>query len=518
MGFFKKILIGLIVLALGIIVFVTLKNQYAEKKVPRDLIVHFSTENLPPWASNADYIANFSFKNAIHTRAALPSPNRKQNSIKSVEIVKNNIVEIEIADDLYFERGDEEWKATTEDVKFTLIRTFLISKDRNRFKDIFYNIKGFDELDKVINKTHGLLDGRAIEISGIKILSPTKIRIEVKKDFGKFNRALFELGFYILSPKCFEKDLNIVKGLPCGTGPYKVTAYDKKTSEVRLELRKRFLDDYPKAPKGVVMVTDESNRGDLFWKDMWNIDKSLFEQRIIKNPLGTLGFFFNQKTKLGRSEKFRDAVAAALKRTELVEGFPYLIPNDEIIPKGKSGHITFEGAPDSQYNPERAKKIIKKYFSGRIEVDCEVYGQTDYEMKKTNFTKIKDQLKKVGIIINFKKPSDSIKFQTPLFIAGIALQNFNNPSFVYSFFRPGSIFDNAYPKNDRKFNKLFDRIEVKNSDSLSDISYYFSDKNYMVPLWDLYSNYLYRKGLIRSLGSQRGGLSFHIARIIMEEN
>jgi len=502
-----------LLILLGLASFILHSKEMDHEKT-NDLYVHFSTAKELPWASGANYISNFAFKNAVHTKASLPSSNRKRNLIKKVKIVAKNTLELELADDLYFELQDQEWKATTEDFKFTLIRPFLISKDKNRFKEIFLNIKGFEQLENI----KGNVDWRKLEFEGLKILSNEKIRIEVKKDFSKFNKTLLEMGFYVLSPKCFDESGKNVLGFPCGTGPYKVQSFDKDTAEVRLLLRNRFRENYPLAPVKVVIITDDSNRGDILWKDMWDIDKSQYNHRIIKNPLGTIGFFFNLQTEFGKSEAFRDAVAAALNRTEITEGFPSLLANDALIPHGKKGHINFKNSPNSQYDPARAKMLIKKYFGGKVEVDCEVYGQTEYELKKSNFTKIKDQLKSVGIIINYKKYDPKNKYKTPLFIAGMALQDFSNPSFVYSFFREGTIFKNSYPKYDKEFDLLYRNIDIKNSSTLFDIADYFYRRNYIVPLWDLYSNYFYKKGVVKSLGDQKGGLSFHLLKVQMEKS
>jgi hypothetical protein len=488
--------------------FFSIKSFATEESI---LYVHLDTATELPWMPSSNYISYFTFKNAIHTKASFPSSD-KENIVKEVKFVSNNVLEIELFDYLHFIRAEEEWNARSEDFKFTLIRPFLSSKTPTPFKDVVSQIKGFENL----NDLKGQENWEKIQIPGLTILSPYKIRLEVKGDALHFAKDFFALDFYLLSPKCFKDDLKEVKDFPCGTGPYKVSFFDKDTGEVKISLRTPYLKAYPLAPRHVVFQKKENNEGDIYWKDMWPIDKSYYERHQISHPFGTFGFFFNFQTKLGSSQAFREAISAVLDRKELTDGFDYLKANDTLIPHGKVGHVDLKNL--NKYNPKKAQKIIKKHWNGKLEVDCEVYGQSDDALSKPYFTKIQSQLKEVGILLRFTKPNPAFKYKTPLFLAGFAHKDFKDPKFVYSFLRKGSVFKNAYPPKDPTFENLFQKLNLHPPKSWERMAYYVAQKNYMIPLWDLYPVYFSRKSKVKSIGNQKESLSLSFLEIQMIEN
>ena len=491
-------------LLLGIVVLFCLFYGCEEKmQNESEVEIHFHTSGDVPFGETVPFIVEQMFNHAVYYN--------KYSLFSSIIRKSKNSWIFELKKNIYFESLSERWEASSKDLYFSITKYFVTGEGyelKNFFKDIIgLNVRNKIEISDAYN------------IPGIKIIDRYKIEITSKKSNTRLIKALEDGPFILLSEKAFRKDYKTLKRYPIGIGPYKVIYVNYKTGETRLKLKKDFIKQSPKAPRNVVIFGDDSHKGDIFFKDMWDIDKKDFRRVSTKFPYVTMGIFFNYNLKISQNLDFRKSLALAFKRDEIVEGFQELRANNQPICVGKPGRMESPENYDLKLSRTLMKRSLKEADMPR-EMDVIFAGQSYNEMKKGYNLKIKSQIEKTGLKVNFiKEKYGEHEFHTPFFISGISAPD-DDPIFIFSIFQKNSIFTNIFPKKDRILSKKIEQL--KNIRSIKErykksvsLSYYFEENVIMIPLYDLYPTFFFRTSKIKSLGDQPGGIHFIIQNIIM---
>ncbi len=208
-------------------------------------------------------------------------------------------------------------------------------------------------------------------VESIKVKDEYTVVIKTKKPYGPLLAALSHTNASIVSPKA-DKDGNLNKQ-PVGTGPFKFVEW-VQGDHVTLEKNENYWDGAPKLDKFTMKVVPKVSTAVSMLQtgEVQLIDKLPSEQlpriKSIKNvelakregtPVYYLGF--NMEKKPFNNKQFRKAVSYAINRKAYVKQLNGLgVQNDSIIGPKVFGYK--EEAKDAgyNYNPEKAKKLIKE--------------------------------------------------------------------------------------------------------------------------------------------------------------
>ena len=339
--------------------------------------------------------------------------------------------------------------------------------------------------------------------------------IKLKKFDPSFIEKISSFGISLVSIKTVNEDYFSWKKWPVGVGAYRVIFSDPETGETILE--KRSDSKFPDAQKYVRFISSNDNEGDIFWKDMWDLDPGKYKREILKVSYGTLGIFFNFESELGKNENFRKAISLVINRDDLVNHLDSIVKNSEMIPTSILGRADIDKKKNLSLAKEYIKKVPKPLLENIIEIN--IFGQNREAINKQNFIRLKNQIEELGLKISFKLDDDKLKLDSPMHIVGIQAAQ-KDPSFVFGYFRKGSFYKNSYPKDDKfikdNFSKLMNSIDIQEKSMISQkLSTYLTESAIVVPLLDLYSLYLYdsKKIDIATFHSQPGGMRFKIWEI-----
>ncbi len=477
----------------------------------KTITLHFTSDNSLPYNRNVPFITYDTFTESVLGLLAEPTNSFLPSFKEGVAVLsyaepldEPSVIHLKLKKNLYFDDGVDRWEATSEDLRFSLAR-FFFSKINTNYRNLLSNIEGVEKIQPGTKYDPDL-------IPGIKIINKYEVSIKLKTIDPLFVEHISHVGTPLVSMKTLTDNYLDWKNVPVGVGAYKIIYANNVTGETILQ--KRTDSHYPNAQKYIRFLSSKDDEGDIFWKDMWNLDPKQYKQETLKITYGTLAIFFNYENKLGNNENFRKAISLAINRDELVKGFSYLKKNSEIIAVDTWGRSDL----DKKQNIELAKKYLSKVPKELIKDKIEVFlsGQNQYALSKPYFTKLKQQLESIGLKLIFKLDDSNVKVDSCMNITGIGA-TYKDPAYIFGYFRKGSWYHKNYPKNDAyiesEFSKLMNATTIESKSEISkNLSTYLTENAIVVPLWDLYTFYTYntKKITAQSFYIQPGGLRFKV--------
>ncbi len=289
-----------------------------------------------------------------------------------------------------------------QDVEFLYLKVFLTPEDYPPFP-FQLNLKGVEKIKKGTPFQSGMCDCIKIKDS--------QITFYLKKFDPYFLHNLAHY-FYPIAPQdSFGPDLFSFKGIPVGSGPYKVSSYDKEKVMAMLELKDSFKnrEDFKKSPLRVRFY----NSGDIKKIDPdITYDSSIFEEgsrrrRVVGLVPDAIRLIsFNFENELGKNSNFREVISLAIDREEIVgdandrESIYGLILNKKIK----------IDEPRRRFDKRASKEIVSRHFKDvsdeRRKLKALYFGSSQSKKPKI-FKLVEKQLSDVGVYVEFS-PSDFV--------------------------------------------------------------------------------------------------------------
>lgn len=227
-------------------------------------------------------------------------------------------------------------------------------------------IKGYDEMQ----------EGKATELSGVKVLDDYTLEVTLKYPFAEFVQTL---GHPVASAYPVEEAEKAVKEKkvwenPIGTGPFKFVSW-KHNQEVVLERNPDYWGDEPYLDKIVFRVFEDENTAFIEFKAGNLHDCSIptgqlkatkadptYGPMVVMGPELALYYYgFNmEKGVFAKDKNLRLAIEYGTDRDSIIntvmEGLP--LPATGIVPKGIPGYV--EDQSPYKYDEEKAKEYWEK--------------------------------------------------------------------------------------------------------------------------------------------------------------
>ena len=335
---------------------------------------------------------------------------------------------------------------TAEDVKFTFER--ILTLPQSEQTDYAMSIEGAQDL----------LDGKATELSGIKVEDDTHLTITLSEPFAAFIAQLATPPTSILSKSIVTAagdDFGIVPEKTLGTGPYIVTSWERG-SGLTFKYNPLYWGPEPSVKNITARVMDASSmdmafqKGDLDILDCLMVDSALventyktkFKDNIVSvNRLGLNYLMFNEKIEPLDNVQVRKAIQMAIDRQSILDtifsGDGML--EDGAYPKGCLGY-TNDNQGWLQYDPEGAKALLAEAgYSNGFDMEISLDSNATDAVKNT-VQIIAQNLNDVGINANIKNYDHASWLELrnsgemPSFLA-MWLLDYNDPdNVIYTFF------------------------------------------------------------------------------------
>lgn len=302
----------------------------------------------------------------------------------------NKTYSFKLRNDVTFHNGA---KLTAKDVKATFERMMTPAiKAKNTW--VLEEIEG----------AKAMLEGKATEMSGIKIKDDYNFDIVLARPFGPFLQNLATPPASI-----FPADVIKAKGEkfgrePVGSGPFKLATWTPNQLLVMEKNATYFEKGYPFLDKVEYrVIPEESTRWLEYEKGTFDVGEppsadfiaaknSGKYQFIEYTTLNTFYLAFDQKTYTNRD--VREAISLAIDRAKLLK----TVWNDQgkvakqFVTPGIPGAIP--NAPELKYDPAKAKELLKK--AGVTNLKIEAWQRGTDKVSDLNLA-IQQMLKEVGI-------------------------------------------------------------------------------------------------------------------------
>ncbi|UCF97842.1 MAG: peptide ABC transporter substrate-binding protein [Spirochaetaceae bacterium] len=195
--------------------------------------------------------------------------------------------------------------------------------------------------------------GREVEDLGIRVISPTRLEVELERPASHFLKILCHMTFAPIHSSYRNRERWDREATLIGNGPYYV--HERKPAELvmkknqlywdasRVEietLRIRFMDD-PEA------ISQAFNNGEVHWTNNWDTELLLDRTKIVFNPLfATSYFFFVCNQEPWSDERVRRALVLLSPWEQIRNEEEVLLPTSNLIP-GIPGYPEVEGIETS---------------------------------------------------------------------------------------------------------------------------------------------------------------------------
>ena len=398
-------------------------------------------------------------------------------------------------------------KVSIEDLHFSIARMFLIPELADE-ADMLGDIKGAKKVKHNTPYTLSIL-------SGLKITGKYKIEIYLEAFNPRFLYHLVDSNIPLVPKEELANDLMTWNKWPIGAGTYKVLS--KSTDEASLTLERGASS--VTAPKHIRFTANPKESFDFSFDNINSLDNlsNTMSRSISKRSIGTVNLLFDFTAHLSKNKDFRLALQMGLDRSKLASVSPLLEPAKCLLPQ------EFPGAKTSpfKYNPTLARQLIMGLSSGKgIELDIPMINMDIRGNLSPFLSELKKQLTKIGIIPKFYNARDRNDFyfkpENPVKLVTI-LTEYSDPWLIFSAFAEGGPNINLYPKNDRDYESLLSM--AKKTISLSDqtplirnISKYYSDLVYSVPIVERKASFLYNKKKNLNFDLDQGFIKFELER------
>lgn len=383
---------------------------------------------------------------------------------------------------------------TADDVKFTLDMAcsgLKINEVGYMLHDRVVGAAAYNDATKTQLKAGG--------VSGIKVLSKYKLRIDLVEAFAGFDKLLTYSGFGVFPKEAYDLYKNDIKNHPVGTGPFMLENFSGKGLTLKRNphywAKDQFGNQLPFLAEIKLSYT-KNKRSELIAFRERKIDLVLeIPTEEVDNILGSLQEAQEGKTVkhkvdskqsfsvtfLGMSQRhpaFKDirvrkAINHAINRVNLVnytllgEGYPVLngfIPNNEFFPANRVK------GPD--YNVAKAKSLLAQagFPNGNGFPDMTIYVSGNKDAANHLLAKgIAQQLKEnLGIsisveLIDFEKRNQYVKSgKASMWVSGWIADYPDGESFLSIFYgkyaNMDSEFMNPFNYRSPKFDDLYNRL------------------------------------------------------------
>jgi peptide/nickel transport system substrate-binding protein/oligopeptide transport system substrate-binding protein len=204
---------------------------------------------------------------------------------------------------------------------------------------------------------------RDVEDLGIRVLSPTRLEVELERPAGHFLKILCHMTFAPVHSSYRDREQWDQDSTLIGNGPYYIHQHEpnelvmKKNKlywdadRVELEtLRVRFMAD-PKA------ISQGFNMGEVHWSNNWDTELLLDRTKIVFNPLfATSYFFFVCSNEPWDDERIRRALTLLAPWEQIRNEDEVLLPTSKLIPR-IPGYPEVKGIEES--NREEALRLLE---------------------------------------------------------------------------------------------------------------------------------------------------------------
>ncbi|MCR5342039.1 MAG: ABC transporter substrate-binding protein [Butyrivibrio sp.] len=335
---------------------------------------------------------------------------------------------------------------TADDVKFTFERMLTLPDSEQT--DYGISIEGAD----------ALMEGKADELTGIKVEDDTHFSITLMEPFAGFLAMLATPSTVIYSRSIVTSagdDFGIVPEKTIGSGPYIVTEWERGAG-LKFEYNPLYWGEEPSVKKVSIRVMDASSmdmafqKGDLDIIDCLMIDsavvdstyKTQYKDNIVSvDRLGLNYLMLNEKIEPLNDPKVRKAIQMAIDRESILQS---IYGGDGKIEDGAypSGCLGYSQANQGwlKYDPDGAKKLLEEagYPDG---FDMEISLDSDGTDAAKNVVQIMAQnLQDAGINATIKNYDHASWLELrnsgemPSFLAKWLL-DYNDPdNIIYTFF------------------------------------------------------------------------------------
>ncbi len=477
--------------------------------------IQISNSGIKPWLSFTDGDARTSFNTAVHGQALYftPDMNIHPGYIKSWKWdFKDKKYVFKIDTSQKYSNGKA---ISAADFEFVLIKPF-ISPIAGILETIPLSfILGTEKLKKGMKYQGGMVEG-------IKVIGNDEVHVKLKSGHSRF---LYALGPVLppLAPKdSFQDDLYTFKGLPIGSGPYKVVYSDPQSSMVRIQRvapgkSVEFIEFYSDKLGWENKVDLALGGGVSHMKDFMKDHSGAYRRIVSSLPNSIEVLEFNFQTEAGSSQNFREAVALALDKEQEIPGFPAKKGTDQIILDISSG---FQKIP-KRYNLSKAKEIFNSLPQ---DVKNRTHKLICHGLPNGNagnyYRWVKDSLTSIGMKIDLSLAEDmDIKEgnkDTTMIVFGRYVDS--NPLASFAYYLP-----EASPKTlkkDDEYSTLF--VKAENAESMEErsalikqLSMHLQDRSIVVPLHQNYPIY-YVSPRLKSIGVGEKAWTLNVSEIEME--
>jgi ABC-type transport system substrate-binding protein len=389
---------------------------------------------------------------------------------------------LELRDGLKFHNGRV---ATSEDLEFSLLRG-LLSKKGSWFKSFFANIQGI-----------AAAEGKTSFHSGMVSLA----------------RSYFSL----VPKEALKEDLTTWKTYPVGAGSFKIVSWSSNGSTVELER----VESAGAGPRHVT-ISSKSGMTDADITVGMPLKESALTDESTSVANSVTGIYFNFENELGTDIGFRKAISFAIARKPLTAEVTAYTPNVELLASQFWGRSNV----DERQNVKRAKdelsKIKSKLQKGRLRIP--VFNSEFGNGKFGRYLAVlRSQLNAVGLKVEFykseKKFFDESDRATPFRIISLGA-DVADPVVLFGLFRSGIPMTPHYPHNDVRYEELYSRAAHAESldtkvIAVTQLSNYFLERVYAVPLFERRGTVGVNKSRIKSLGLQEGSLALYLDRVVL---
>ena len=414
---------------------------------------------------------------------------------------------LELRDELKFHNGRV---VTSDDLEFSLLRG-LLSKKGSWFKSFFANVQGIAALEGKTRFQSGM-------VSGIRILDRRSLAIKLDAPNPSFLHSLARSYFSIVPKEALKDDLLTWKTYPIGAGPYKITLASKDGSTIDLEK----VDEGGTGPK-TIKVTSRGAAKDADLVIGAPTGGTSLSEEVSSVANSVTGIYFNFDNELGRDLSFRKAIALAVSRKPLTANVTSYAPNSEFLASQFWGRAKLEEHQDIQKARQELQKLAGKLPKESIRVP--VFNSEFGNGALGKYLEVlAGQLKEIGLNAVFykseKKFFDQSDRGTPFRIISLGA-DVADPVVLFGSFRSGSPMTPHYPPSDARYEELYNRAaHAESLDTkvlaVADLSRYFMEQVYAVPLFERHGIVGVNKARVKSLGPQEGSLAVHLDRVVLQ--
>jgi ABC-type transport system substrate-binding protein len=420
---------------------------------------------------------------------------------------KEKFYELKLQKGLKFHNGRG---VNARDLEFLLLKGFFTTV-KLMTTSMLANIEGVEKIAPGTKYRSGL-------VSGVQVVDDLTLRVKLKSPNPAFLYTIARPVPSLVPMEEMQEDLITPKGLPIGSGPYRVAWSDPQSSLVRLELVDTNLKQ---APKTIDFVASGNAKDfDISVAGPGSLPPSTSHFFHMSNTLSGTGLIgFNFQSPLGSNEIFRRAIYYAIDRNAVVQDIKGYEANSELLPKQYWGRLNIA----HPYDLKKAKELVSLLPKELTEKTHNAYVSGLVSQGKP-VERIQAQLEAAGLKFQFEN-LNSLTFpenddNTPLIMYG-ALGNFLDPLNMFSGYLPGSFSIREFPKNDPIFSKLY--IEAAQAESLEirastirQLSKHFLDTPYAVPVFSDADAFWVNQNKVKDFGLQNGGAMIYFSRIKMK--